>query len=650
MVMRLGNLGLVLVVTSGIAWAEQESHELGQISVTAGGYAQQVEDAPASISVINREQIEQRYYKDATDALRDIPGVIVTGGGSGDRGTDIVMRGMPSSYTLILVDGKRVSTRETRPNGSAGLEQDWLPPLQSIERIEVVRGPMSTLYGSDALGGVVNIITRKVADEWGGSVQLDTIIQDDSRSGDIKQGNFSLSGPLKEGLVGLQLYGRFQDREEDLFENGFEEKSLKNLTAKVSVTPSEDHDLVLEASQVDQRRRSLVGYSAQATGCRGGCTDSDNRSSREAFSLSHTGRWAIGTSDTYVQRERAENENREMVITNTTAKSSLVMPLGNHRVTMGADFIEEALSDKTSNRISDLTRIDTAKYALFAEDEWMLTDTFSLTAGARMDDDDNFGSHFSPRLYGVWGFSPRWTLKGGVSTGFRSPSLREITPDWGQVSRGGNIYGNPDLEPETSVNKELGLYFNAGRSLMANVTVFHNDFEDKITRIACPVAICTDGANQFGSDPTYRVNVDEAVTRGVEAALSTTLYRVLTLNLSYTYTDSEQKSGEYKGEPLNQLPEHLASLQANWQATDTVSPWATVRYRGEESQPTTGPSSSAIIAPSNTLIDAGVGFRLSPQAKLNTGIYNLTDKEILMDEYGYVEDGRRYWLGVTVNF
>ncbi len=648
--MRLGNLGLVLLVTSGIAWAEQDSHELGQISVTAGGYAQQVEDAPASISVINREQIEQRYYKDATDALRDIPGVVVTGGGSGDRGTDIVMRGMPSSYTLILVDGKRVSTRETRPNGSAGFEQDWLPPLQSIERIEVVRGPMSTLYGSDALGGVVNIITRKVADEWGGSVQLDTIIQDDSRSGDIKQGNFSLNGPLKEELVGLQLYGRFQDREEDLFENGFEEKSLKNLTAKVSVTPSKDHDLVLEASQVDQRRRSLVGYSAPATYCRGGCTDSDNRSSREAFSLSHTGRWAIGTSDTYVQRERAENENREMVITNTTAKSSLVMPLGNHRVTMGADFIEEALSDKTSNRISERTRIDTAKYALFAEDEWMLTDTFSLTAGARLDDDDNFGSHFSPRLYGVWGFSPRWTLKGGVSTGFRSPSLREITPDWGQVSRGGNIYGNPDLEPETSVNKELGLYFNAGRSLMANVTVFHNDFEDKITRIACPMAICTDGANQFGSDPTYRVNVDEAVTRGVEAALSTTLYRVLTLNLSYTYTDSEQKSGEYKGEPLNQLPEHLASLQANWQATDIVSPWATVRYRGEESQPTTGPSSSAIIAPSNMLVDAGLGFRLSPQAKLNTGIYNLTDKTILLDEYGYVEDGRRYWLGVTMNF
>tara|TARA_B100000614_G_scaffold250826_1_gene261594 strand:+ start:64906 stop:65658 length:753 start_codon:yes stop_codon:yes gene_type:complete len=250
----------------------------------------------------------------------------------------------------------------------------------------------------------------------------------------------------------------------------------------------------------------------------------------------------------------------------------------------------------------------------------------------------------------VWGFAPRWTLKGGVSTGFRSPSLREITPDWGQVSRGGNIYGNPDLEPETSLNKELGLYFNAGRPLQASVTVFHNDFEDKITRVACPISICTDGPNQFGSDPTYRINVDEAVTQGVEAALSTNIARVLDITLSYTYTDSEQKSGEYKGEPLNQIPKHLASLQADWRATDVLSPWLTVRYRGEESQPITGPSSSSIVAPSNTLVDAGLAFRLNRNATLNTGIYNVADKEIFQDEYGYVEDGRRYWLGMRVNF
>ena len=649
--MRCAFWGAVALLATGPALAENgNSHELGQVTVTASGHAQQLEDAPASISVITREQIEQRYYQDATDALRDIPGVIITGGGPGDRGNDIVIRGMPSQYTLILVDGKPVSTRETRPNGSAGFEQDWLPPLQAIERIEVVRGPMSTLYGSDAIGGVVNVITRKVAEEWGGAVQLDTIIQDDSRSGDIQQGNFSLSGPLLSDKLGLQVYGRASSRQEDRFVDGFEEKNLRNLNARLSFTPTDNQDFTLEAGKTKQDRRSLIGYSAPATGCRGGCTDSDNEFTRETLALTHTGRWDFGTTDSYLQREEAENLTREMKITNTSAKSALVMPLGDHLLTVGANFEKEELSDDTSNRISDRTEVDSSKWALFAEDEWMLPGNVSITGGLRLDDDENFGSHVSPRLYGVWGMAPRWTLKGGVSTGFRSPALRELTADWGQVSRGGNIYGNPDLEPETSVNKELGLYFNAGRDLQANVTVFHNDFKDKITRVACPISICTDGPNQFGSDPTYRVNVDEAVTQGVEAAVSTTLARTLDLTLSYTYTDSEQKSGEYKGQPLNQIPKHLASLQADWRVTARLAPWLAVRYRGEESQPVTGPSSSSIVAPSNTLVDAGLAFKLTPQATLNTGVYNVADKEIFQDEYGYVEDGRRYWLGMRVSF
>lgn len=649
--MRFALWGAAALLATGPVLAESgDGHELGQVTVTASGHAQQLEDAPASISVITREQIEQRYYQDATDALRDIPGVIITGGGSGDRGNDIVIRGMPSQYTLILVDGKPVSTRETRPNGSAGFEQDWLPPLQSIERIEVVRGPMSTLYGSDAIGGVINVITRKVAEEWGGAVQLDTIIQDDSRSGDIQQGNFSLSGPLLADTLGLQVYGRASSRQEDRFVDGFEEKNLKNLNARLSFTPTDNQDFTLEAGQTKQDRRSLIGYSAPATGCRGGCTDSDNEYTREVLALSHTGRWDFGTTDSYVQREEAENLTREMKVTNTSAKTALVAPLGDHLLTVGANFEKEELSDQTSNQISNRTDVDASKWALFAEDEWMLPGNVSVTGGLRLDDDENYGSHVSPRLYGVWGMAPRWTLKGGVSTGFRSPSLREITPDWGQVSRGGDVYGNPDLEPETSVNKELGLYFNAGRDLQANVTVFHNDFKDKITRIACPPSVCPGGPNQFGSDPTYRVNVDEAVTRGVEAAVSTTLARTLDLTLSYTYTDSEQQSGEYEGEPLNQVPKHLASLQADWRVTSRLSPWLAVRYRGEESQPTTGPSSSSIVAPSNTLVDAGLAFKLTPQATLNTGIYNIADKEIFQDEYGYVEDGRRYWLGMRVSF
>ena len=228
-------------------------------------------------------------------------------------------------------------------------------------------------------------------------------------------------------------------------------------------------------------------------------------------------------------------------------------------MTVGASYEEESLSDTTTNRISDRTEIENSQRALFVEDEWMLTDTWALTGRLRVDDDDNFGSHVSPRLYSVWNVTPDWTLKGGVSTGYRSPSLREITPDWGQVSRGGNIYGNPDLKPETSLNKEIALLYANDAGLSGSLTLFHNDFDDKITRIACPVDICTDGRNDYGSDPTYRVNVDEAVTQGVEASLAAPLTDAVSLTASYTFTDSEQKSGQYAGEPLTQLPRHQVS-------------------------------------------------------------------------------------------
>ena len=632
------------------AVAAQETPQLNDIVVTASGFEQQISSAPASISVISREELERGHYQNVTDALRDVPGVVVTGGGAGDNGNDISIRGMPSQYTLILVDGRPQNSRESRPNGSAGFEQDWLPPLQAIERIEVVRGPMSTLYGSDAIGGVINVITRKVADTWHGNIQLDTVLQEDSASGDSRQANFYLSGPLVADRLGLQLYGRTSERDEDDIENGYEEKSLQSLTARLSLAASDNHDFTAEAGITEQDRRSLVGRSAPAEGCRGGCTDSIGEYTNSHVALTHSGRFDWGTSETFVQRERSENQSRDIEITNTTAKTSAVIPLGMHMLTVGASWEEESLEDGTTNQISDRTAVENSQWALFMEDEWMLTDAWALTGGLRLDDDDNYGSHLSPRLYSVWKMTPEWTLKGGVSTGYRSPNLREITPDWGQISRGGNVYGNPDLEPETSLNKEIALLYGSDAGLNGSLTLFHNDFEDKITRIACPINICNAGPNQFGSDPTYRVNIDDAVTQGVEASLSAPLSDTLALTASYTFTDSEQKSGEYAGEPLTQLPRHQVSATLDWDVSARLSQWTKVSYRGEESQPTTGPSQSAIVAPSYTFVDAGIGYQLNDSTTVNAGIYNLFDERITYDEYGYVDDGRRVWLGLNVAF
>ncbi|BBI63579.1 hypothetical protein HSBAA_48850 [Vreelandella sulfidaeris] len=100
-------------------------------------------------------------------------------------------------------------------------------------------------------------------------------------------------------------------------------------------------------------------------------------------------------------------------------------------LTVGASYEEESLDDSTTNQISDRTTVEHNQRALFVEDEWMLAEDVALTGGLRIDDDENYGSHLSPRLYSVWNMTPDWTLKGGLSTGYRSPNLREITSDWG---------------------------------------------------------------------------------------------------------------------------------------------------------------------------------------------------------------------------
>jgi len=101
---------------------------------------------------------------------------------------------------------------------------------------------------------------------------------------------------------------------------------------------------------------------------------------------------------------------------------------------------------------------------------------------------------------------------------------------------------------------------------------------------------------------------------------------------------------------LNQLPKHLVQLSVNYEPIDKLSTWLRVNYRGEESQPTTGPSSSSLIAPSYTLLDLGANYRVNDSIKFSAGIYNAFDKEITQEEYGYIEDGRRYWLGMTYSF
>src|SRR5690606_5483360 len=131
-------------------------------------------------------------------------------------------------------------------------DQSWVPPLEAIERIEVVRGPMSSLYGSDAIGGVVNIITRKVAKEWGGAVRLETILQQHDRSGDYHQVNVHLCRPIKDDLLGVTLYGVYSHRDEDKVYDRYNKHENRSITARFALTPTVNHDILMEAGTARQ--------------------------------------------------------------------------------------------------------------------------------------------------------------------------------------------------------------------------------------------------------------------------------------------------------------------------------------------------------------------------------------------------------------
>src|SRR5690554_599704 len=161
------------------------SETLSTVVVTAAGFEQDLQQAPASISVITREELERKDASSIAEILKDVEGVDVGGSSGKTGGKEIRMRGLPSDYTLILIDGRRQNVAgNVTPNGFNSTETSFMPPPSAIERVEVIRGPMSTLYGSDAMGGVINIITREVPEEWSHSLSVEGTLNEHRDYGD----------------------------------------------------------------------------------------------------------------------------------------------------------------------------------------------------------------------------------------------------------------------------------------------------------------------------------------------------------------------------------------------------------------------------------------------------------------------------------
>lgn len=648
--------------------AEAESQ---QIVVTAAAREQDIVNAPASISVITRDVLDRMPYREVTDALLEVPGVTVTPGEGNSR--DISIRGMSPAYTLILVDGKRLSSRESRTNGGNISEGGLLPPLESIERIEIVRGPMSSLYGSDAMGGVVNIITRRIGTEWHGSARVngtmqlggDKIVPEADRSplrsshqkfGNAADANFYLSGPLTAG-IGLQLQGSMNRRQGDQVINGTPERRDESIAGKLGFQAGANHQFLIEGGYYRQKVIEIAGETIEASATAPVGTESTQTQKRYVGSVSHSGKWGFADSESYVQYEDAKNIEAEKRIENWVGQSIWVVPLPSNMLSLGAFFRHEDLTDLTGNRLSGATTTGTTRttWALFAENELRLMDNFALTGGIRLDHDEQYGSHWTPRAYAVWNITPAFTLKGGYSQGFRAPDLRQTLADWGQTSRGGTIYGNPALEAETSRTFEAALMFDQN-GYRASITAYDTRFKDKITRVTCleAGAWCVDEPlSSLGRPPTTYVNVDEAKIRGIEVSVDVPLSNTLRLNATGTLTDSEQLTGANQGRSLNDTPKQQASASLNWRPDERFSAYVRAIYRGEEAVTEAQISGSNVQIADYTTVDLGASYKISSGFTVHGGFQNITNQKVKSADGGsvnYVIDPARVWMGIGVRF
>lgn len=751
------------------------------VVVTAAGFEQKLTDAPASISVVSAEELRERPYLTLIDAVRDLEGVDVgeTSDKTGQR--TISIRGMGSDYTLILIDGRRQNNHgDIYPNAFGGNQFNHIPPLDAIERIEVIRGPASTLYGADALGGVINIITKRVNDRWSGSATASHNLQQNSDFGTDSTFDFALSGPLVADTLGLSVRGSWYERNastpeyEIIYDPAGQphERSLgfggggktvdntnksAGLTLAWRINDQQDLSLDYDVSRQTYDNAPFVNNlgtlayplgtvdnieSIWAAGPRIGYIDTQDFD-RDNWSLTHRGNWDWGNS--FVSLSYVETANHGRTLPFTVAERQLHSQIfcGNAEVCdtgayagmdrqqrrdlMTATFLPRPKRNMESNQYTLDAKLDIPvegfggfhhfvvggqaidgelddgvfgmeagndgagvvqshrMWSVFAEDNWSPIEPLTITLGLRYDDHNMFGGHLSPRAYAVYELSPNWTLKGGVSTGYKTPQTTDLYD--GITGFGGQgtspWAGNPDLQPETSVNSEIALYWNSDAGHLFNLTYFRNEFEDKIASGTATQSCAQTGGvrpcvnlGAFGelgySTYSQKINVGEAEINGVEVAGRYQITDTLALRANYTYTDSEQLTGAQAGQPLTNTARNMYNATVDWTISDRISTQLigesrSRRYRGVDG------AGNHLYYNDYSVLHLAAQYRINDHVAISGRINNLLDKDftsfhttfndlngdgvyagtgevVHVDHYNNKDKARNFWVSLNVRF
>jgi len=735
----------VLMATLHQANAEEATDDTLKLqdAVVIGTAEDELKQA-SGVSILTEEDIKKRPpVNDISELVRKMPGVNLTGNSaSGSRGNNrqIDLRGMGPENTLILIDGKPVTSRNSVRYTRAGErdtrgDSNWVPADQ-VERIEVLRGPAAARYGSGAMGGVVNIITKRPTDKLTGSATLYTNIPQDDAEGVTKRTTFSLAGPLTENLT-FRVYGNLNKTDADDADINLDNTDVAaggGLAAgREGVRNKDVSGLLSWALDERQTLDFEAGYSRQGNIFAGdtgtGATEAldpasnispwlgreTNTMYRQTYSVTHKGDWDFGSSRLLAQFERTDNrrllegqtgsvdgdisagdDKQTSVYKSYLLQGQLDMPLEvllNQVLTVGAEWNRQELDDpSTLNRTigtdwyqlpnSDAnarsSKTDATLLAVFAEDNIELTPDWILTPGLRLDYHDQFGLNWSPSLNSSYKLTDDITLRGGIARAFKAPNLYQSNPNYlyrsngngcaaGTTSGGGcYVLGNEDLDPEISINKELGISFARG-GWTASLTYFRNDYDSKIvsSNVVTGTVVNPNNPSQFAGILEWD-NATDALVKGWEGSIGVPLLGhegdVLSWTTNFTYM---QDNTDSDGNPLSVVPEYTVNSMLDWQLTEALGLNLTATFYGKQEPRVFNPTTSVNVTAQNQLevrdpyhiYSLGGTYKVSENLSLGAGINNLFDKRLYREGAGttagantYNEPGRSFYASVTTSF
>ncbi len=588
------SVAVAMSVMSSVALAE-EVYDLGEIVVTAARTAQTVDETLAPVTVINRKQIERAQATTVAELInQSAPGVQVTSNGGPGSSSGVYIRGTKTAQTLILMNGQKINTASS---GSAPLE--YLDTDQ-IERIEIVRGPRSTLYGADAVGGVINIITRKGS----GDPALTVKAGGGSRgtgeyglnfSGEIEGTQFNLGARLFE----TQGYDRTVDGDKG---TNWDDDAYRNKS--ISGGLSRNFDDGIEAGVNFAHAEGKSEYDNVYDIAAYPVSDFEESLINAYVSTSINDIWGSRIEAGFVRDHRADSGNGDpSYAENKRYSFSWLNDISwaeTQLLTTGIDYSNDTVNSNTTYIISE--RYNTG---IFAQNLTTF-DNSDLQLGGRYDENEAFGGQFTGNA--SWGVNlpKQMRLVASYGTAFRAPTFadmyRQSSSPWSQS------IPNLDLKPEHSKNAELELRGILGADSHWTVNIYQNDMDDMLA------------AMEVEPSTWQTVNVDKARIRGIEFEVGTH-YAGWDINTNITYVDPENRSGKDSGKKLHYRAQQMAALNMDkdfgrWSLGGT--------FRGQGK--TWVDTANTAQLPGFGTFDLRASVELTPQFETQFKVVNLLDK------------------------